>query len=399
MAERSELGRPRLRVCMVTPHLPPEQAANALLPVLLARELAQAGIETDFVAHPPASGVPAAAGNGFGRVRVAYVPRRGRRWLDRTAAGAAVAAVRIALGAHPLLARADLVHLHSNGLIVEVAGTLVRRRGVPYIVTLYGTDVWHHDPRRHRRFAAVVQGAAHRVFYSRALLEFAELRGLAPAPASVIYAPVAPAFRRVADHERRELRERFGAGEGPLVVTVKRLHPVAGYEDLLHALPAIVRAVPGLRLFVAGDGPLRSSLEAAARALGVAAHVRFLGAVPNEMLWQYLAAADLFVLPSRLESWGTVMLEALACGTPVVATATAGAVEVQSHFPDDVTVCAREDPAALAAAVLAVLGARRRAGEATEQILRARFSPAACAAQYRAVYESVVVSTNTGRPA
>ncbi len=425
---------------MVTPHLPPEQAANALLPPILAGELAADGVACVFVSHRAAWGsaphpgsvargdlsaprrslagravrglaryatdprrlrdsrfeshsgpvTSASVGWGVPDDAITYVPRRGRGPFDRTRAGAAVAAARMALGARRAIAGTDLVHLHSNGLLVEVAGRLAARAGVPRVITLYGTDVWHYDARRHRRFGAIVRGAAHRVFYSRALLEFARPLGLADEPASTIYAPVAPGFRPAAAEERDGLRRRLDAGAGPILVTVKRLHPVAGHEDLLRALPDVVGAFPGVSLWLVGDGPLRPSLEALARDLGVATRVRFLGALPNETLPQYLAAADCFALPSRLESWGTVMLEALACGTPVVATDTAGGQEVRSYFSDDVALCEKEDPGSLAAAILASLRAPRRTGDRTAEVLRARFSPAACAAQYRMVYEEAL---------
>ncbi len=388
-----------MRICMVTPHLPPEQAANALLPVVLAGELARAGVAVSFVAHPPerldrsrsaANQAPVASGPATGVSAPVYVPRRGRGPLARSRAGALVAAARMARRIRASVRDADLVHLHSNGLVIEVAGVLARRLRVPSIVTLYGTDVWHHDPVRHRRFAEVVRGAAHRVFYSRALFDYGRARGLGAEPASVIYAPVPGVFRAASEAERRELRAELGVGDGPLLVTVKRLHPVGGHEDLVRALPAIARARPGVSLVLVGDGVLRASLEQLARELGVGKRVRFAGAVPNEVVWRYVAAADLFVLPSRLESWGTVMLEALASGTRVVATDTAGAQEVHSFFPADVALCPRENPAALASAVLAALETPRRASAEAAQVVRDRFSPAACAARYQAVYEDVV---------
>jgi glycosyltransferase involved in cell wall biosynthesis len=280
-----------------------------------------------------------------------------------------------------------------------VAGRLAARRDRPRVITLYGTDVWHHDAARHRRFAAVVRGAAHRVFYSRALLEFARPLGLADEPASVIYAPVAPGFRSVSAEERDGLRQQLGAGAGPMLVTVKRLHPVAGHEDLLRALPEVARGFPNVSLWLAGDGPLRLSLEALARELDVASRVRFLGALPNDALWRCLAAADCFVLPSRLESWGTVMLEALACGTPVVATDTAGGEEVRSYFPDDVELCEKENPGSLAAAVVSALRTSRRTSQATKELLEARFSPAACAATYRKVYDDALRVRSSQAPA
>lgn len=398
-----------MHVLMVTPHLPPEQGANAILPATLACELGRSGADVTLVGHPSSAGTRPGPGEplavdgeaGFGdRARserleehgvfVVPVPRRGRGRLARTRGGAAAAALRMAIRLWKLVGRADVVHLHSNGLVVEVAGLLAERRRVPWVITLYGTDVWHYDSARHRRFARVVRGASHRIFYSAGLRDFARGLDLANEPTSVIYAPVASHFEPASAEERRAARTVLGLGEGRLLVTVKRLHPVAGHDDLLHAMPHVVGRFPEAYLVLIGDGPLRSSLEQLAGALGLARHVRFLGAVPHERVARYLAAADLFVLPSRLESWGTVMLEALACGTPVVATPTVGALEVRRYFPHDVRVAEGRDGAALAAAIVAALEVPRRVSDEARRQLRERFSPEACAAGYREVYGAAV---------
>jgi len=286
----------------------------------------------------------------------------------------------------------DLVHLHGNGFIVEVGGLLADRYRKPTVVTLYGTDVWHHDPIRHSRFAAVVRRAAFRVFYSQGLLEFARSLDLAPDPSDVIYAPVAPSLHGLEPDQRAAVRRELGIGEEPYLLTVKRLHPVAGHEDLLRALPSITREFPTARLFLAGEGPLARPLAALAEELGVSSAVRFLGLVDHRTLWRYYAAADLFVLPSRLESWGTVMLEALACGTPVVATDTPGGVEVHEHFPNAVTLVPAGDLEALARVVLQSLRQRKRVDPATVCRLRTEFSVEACAERYLEVYERALAS-------
>jgi glycosyltransferase involved in cell wall biosynthesis len=374
-----------MRVCTISPHLPPEQGANALLPVMIGNELTSHGVDTSYVAH-----------RSTGRPRppsvdhIVYVPRRGRGRLGRTLAGAVMAGVRMALGARRSIRGSDLVHLHSNGFIIEVGWLLAKRYRKPYVITLYGTDVWHHDPARHERFGRVVRGAACRVFYSQGLLDFARSLGLAPDPSIVIYAPVPSTFRPVKPDRRETLRRDLRAEDAPLLLTVKRLHPVGGHEDLLRAVPAILREFPDAELWFAGDGELRPVLEALAIDLGIASHVRFLGRVDNDVLWRCYAAADVFVLPSRLESWGSVMLEALACGTPVVATATAGALEVQRHFPADVALVERENPQALAEAVCGSIKRHGRTGEATQHRLRTEFSVAACAERYLAVYRQAV---------
>ena len=285
-----------------------------------------------------------------------------------------------------------MVHLHGNGLIIEIGQFLATRSRKPYVITLYGTDVWHHDPARHARFGRVVRDAACRVFYSGGLLDFAKSLGLASDPSIVIYAPVPSSFQAVAPAQREALRRELGVGDEPLLLTVKRLHAVAGHEDLVRAMPRIISERPDARFWIIGEGDLRTRLETLARDLGIAAHVRFLGMLDNDTLWRYYAAADLFVLPSHLESWGTVMLEALACGTPVVATETAGGVEIHQHFPDDVTLVQKENPHALAEAVCGALRRRGRTGEVTQHRLRTEFSVPVCAARYLAVYNQAVGS-------
>ena len=370
-----------MRVCAITPHLPPEQAANALLPRQLGDELASHGVITQYVSHPPVVQRPGDPPPG-----VVLVPRRGRSAVARSRVGALFAAAAMARGARAAIQHSDVVHLHGNGFIVEVGQRLAVRYRKPYVITLYGTDIWHHDPAKHARFARVVRDARYRVFYSRGLLAFAEPLKLAPEPSRVIYAPVPASFRVPEGAGRNALRHELGVGDRPLLLTVKRLHDVAGYDVLLRAAPAVLQAEPDAQFWIAGDGALRPSLEAQAQELGIASNVRFLGLVSNDRLWQYYAAADLFVLPSRLESWGTVMLEALACGTPVIATRTAGGTEVHMHFPDDVTLAPIEDPAALAAAVTSGLNRGVRVGADALDRLRREFSTSACAAAYLDLY-------------
>ena len=362
---------------MITPHLPPEQAANALLPIELGDALAAHGVSTHYVSHPFSNGA-----NRLGQRRVTYVPRRGRSRLSRSYAGAVYTAARMAIGMRGAVRSADLVHLHGNGFIIEVGHMLARRFSKPCIITLYGTDVWDHDARRHARFARAVHGAAVRVFYSRGLLEFARPLGLVVEPSVVIYAAVNSAFESIDQTTRDAMRRELGLGPDPVLVTVKRLHPVAGHETLLRAVPQILRDRPHATFLLIGEGELRAKLEALARELGVAAHVRFLGRVDHAIVWRYYAAADVFVLPSDVESWGTVMLEALACGTPVVATDTPGGLEVREHFGEDVTIVEKKNPSALAEAVGRTLARHQRVSPATADRLRHEFSVSHCAAGY-----------------
>jgi glycosyltransferase involved in cell wall biosynthesis len=351
---------------------------------MLGDTLSASDVVTSYVSHPSSAGRP-------GRDReITYVPRKGSSVLSRSKLGAVVAGSRMILGAKSPIARSDLVHLHSNGLVVEAGAWLARRFGKPYVITLYGTDISAHDPDRNARYGRVVREAAARVFYSRGLLDHASRLGLATDPSLVIYAPVASDFHEVDEHERQALRRELQGGAGPILLTVKHLRPVGGHDTLLKAVPAIVRRHPDAVLWLVGDGDLRSSLEAGCRELGIAPNVRFLGRVGNDMLRKYYAAADLFVLPSHVESWGTVMLESMACGTPIVTTDTIGGLEVAGIFSDDVTVVPRADPERLAGAVSQFLTAPRRVTPATLQRVQRDFTVMSCAARYLDVYRGAL---------
>jgi glycosyltransferase involved in cell wall biosynthesis len=108
------------------------------------------------------------------------------------------------------------------------------------------------------------------------------------------------------------------------LLTVGHLVPVKGQELIIGALPLL----PDVRLVIAGDGPDRKKLEAQARALNVLDRVRFLGAVPQAQLRDHYGAADALVLASSREGWANVLLESMACGTPVVASRVYGTPEV-----------------------------------------------------------------------
>lgn len=123
--------------------------------------------------------------------------------------------------------------------------------------------------------------------------------------------------------------------DGPVFLTVRRLSERMGHDRLLEAFATLREAHPDARLYIAGDGPIRDQLEQSAADLDVADRTTFLGYIPDEQLSAVYATADIFVLPTQqLEGFGLATLEALAAGTPVVATPVGGTVEVLSGLRD-----------------------------------------------------------------
>jgi glycosyltransferase involved in cell wall biosynthesis len=378
-----------MRICHVTPHLPPDQAANALLPAHLAAWATARGDDVTLVAHPPAQ-VSSDAGQPSGRTW--HVPRRppesGLSRLLRM--GTLKQASRIRAALDVAAARADVLHLHSNGLIVEVAAAWAIRRRRPYILTLYGTEIWHYrrrwpiDP-----FTRAYRGAAAVTFYSRKLLERAIALELSRQRLSVAYPPVASSFAPVDAATRAAWRAELGIAEPRVALNVKRLHTLAGQHTLIEAFARVARSRRDVRLVICGAGPLRPDLEAQARGLGVGDRITFTGLVPNDVVARYAAVADVFVLPSLLEALPTVAVEALAAGTPVISTDHPGGVELHDLFGDDVLVVRKGNVDGLAAALTEALADPRRVRASTLDLVEQHFSARAVEKAYQGIYAGV----------
>jgi glycosyltransferase involved in cell wall biosynthesis len=376
-----------MRIVHVTPHLPPDQAANALLPFQLGEWAAARGDSVHYLAHPPVAGAVAP------RPGVTWIPRTKRsRWQQALRVGSIAGAWRIRREGIAVLRAADLVHVHSNGLLPEVAAAIAHRLGKPVVLTLYGTEIWHY---RRKRFGPDLFTRAYRhadavTFYSRRLLERAGELGLQRARCHAIYPPVSSFFTFHDEAAQQDERRALGLSAANVLLNVKRLHPLAGQRDLLQAMPDIVREHPGTHLVICGTGALLAELQGVARSTGVERHVSFAGLVDNALVARYCGAADLFVLPSLLEALPTVAVEALACGTPVISSDNPGGIELHGVFGDDVAVVPKERPEALAAAIGAALRRKRRTRPSTQAIVEERFRADAVARRYFEVYAEVM---------
>jgi glycosyltransferase involved in cell wall biosynthesis len=377
-----------MRILHVTPHLPPDQAANALLPAQLGTWAREAGDEVEYVAHPPRAGGSAALAGP-----ATWIPRRSGTILDRALhLGPTIAALRMRRTLAPSIARADIVHVHSNGLLAEVAVLLARRSNKPVVLTLYGTEIWHYAPKRFSPdlFTRAYHAASFVTFYSDRLMSRAHALGLGRRNARVVYPPVGPRFAWHDEDAQAAARSALGIANRHLLLNVKRLHPLAGQRTLLEAMTDVIHEFPDTRLVLCGTGALLEELKTAARSAGVERHVNFTGLVDNATVARYCAAADLFVLPSILEALPTVAVEALACGTPVLSTDNPGGLELNGVFGPDVAIVPSGQPIALGKAITHFLRDKRRTLPATREVIERDFRPASVAAQYWRIYRDLL---------
>jgi glycosyltransferase involved in cell wall biosynthesis len=373
-----------MHILHVTPHLPPDQAANALLPWQLGNWARDEGADIEYVAHPPRGGGHAPLAGPVG-----WLPRsRGGALARALKISSTLAAYRIRRTLIPRIAQADVIHVHSNGLLAELAVLLARQMGKPVVLTLYGTEIWHYAPKKMGPdlFTRAYHAASYVTFYSDRLMVRAQELGLARRRIKTIYPPVAETFTWHDEDAQRQARASLGIQNAHLLLNVKRLHPLAGQRYLIEAMNEIIRLHPDTRLVICGTGAMLDELKSVARSAGVERHVTFAGMIDNSAIARYCAAADLFVLPSLLEALPTVAVEALACGTPVLSSDNPGGLELSDVFGTDVAIVPREQPMALASAIGDFLRSKRRTLRATRSVIDREFRPKAVASQYWQVY-------------
>ena len=129
---------------------------------------------------------------------------------------------------------------------------------------------------------------------------------------------------------KNQAKEMLGLTEYPfLLFTVRSLRHRTGLFELLDTIMILKPYIPGIHLVIAGVGPLKQDIENKIVTGNLQSSVSLIGRVPDEKLPLYYKAADLFVLPTqKLEGFGLITVESLACGTPVVATPVGANVEL-----------------------------------------------------------------------
>jgi len=381
-----------VRICHITPSLPPEYTAVATLSATLGAHAAACGDEVQYISIPKPE-------DAVRLVDAEVLAGPVHRVPMQTAADAAPAGVRalaavtaLARAVLPVIKSADVVHLHGDSLLARAGAFVAEVAGIPTVLTLYGTEIWEYQPRRWRPdlFTRAYRKASHVAFYSQGLLTRAMELGLGRRNSSVIYPPVGPEFTYHDENGQADARAALGVRSRHLLVTVKRVDTLGGHRILLEALSEIIRTHPDTRLVVCGTGPLIGEIKAAARSWGVEGHVTFTGPLGSAAVSRFDGAADAFVLASKLDSCPTGALEALACGTPVIATDNPGGLEMRELFGFDVTIVPRENPMALARALMHLFEAKRRVRASTVEVLNREFRAEHVFAQYRDLYEHAV---------
>ena len=222
----------------------------------------------------------------------------------------------------------DLVDAHYFYPDGVAAALIARWIGKPYVITARGSDLHllpqYRLPRAMIKWAA--RNAAASIGVARALVDVLADWGLASEHLHVMRNGVD--LQRFAPVDQTQARQQLALQGAPILLSVGRLVELKGHHIAIEALREVLVAYPNALLVLVGQGAERAALEALAVQLGVSSHVFFAGARSNTELKTWYSAADVLVLASSREGWANVLLESMACGTPVVAMRTGGTPEV-----------------------------------------------------------------------
>ena len=237
----------------------------------------------------------------------------GPRWLHlRTLARVIVRLLR---------ARPNVVSIHFASASTRYFNFLAPILGFRVLLTCHGSDMLRTRPEDVAHISSVLRGAAAITAVSEDIGQqiVSKNNGL-ETPIAVIANGIDTEFWKPPQTSR---------ASGPQVLAaIGRLAPVKGFDVLIDALDAARRKGAEARLVLIGDGPERQALEAQAERLGISASVEFTGPLVRHQIRERLHAADLFVMPSRSEGMPLALLEAMASGTPVLASRVGGVPHV-----------------------------------------------------------------------
>lgn len=244
----------------------------------------------------------------------------------------------------------DVHYAYPDGFAGFLLSCALKR---PYILSVRGSDIHllKDYPARRRLIRKTLKNAAQVVAVSRALRD--EVAELGAVPEKVTIIPNGVDQETFFPGDRQAAREKLGLSpHRTILLAVGRLMEVKGIQYLLPAVSEIKREgeYDKLQVFVVGEGPLRGALTKRIQGLGIETSVFLIGQRPHEELYSWFNAADLFCLPSLSEGCPNVLLEAMACGTPVVASKVGGVPDLVDSAEVGI-LTPPANPAALAEAI------------------------------------------------
>ncbi|MFA5362678.1 MAG: glycosyltransferase family 4 protein [Candidatus Omnitrophota bacterium] len=289
----------------------------------------------------------------------------------------------------PFIAEHTIGLLHSHTRVTQVLGCLAGRYSrIPHVSTCHG---FFKNRLSRRMFPCwgerviAVSGSVQEHLAHDFCLDVKMIRLVYNGIDADRFAPCAA----LSPEKKTEKKKAAGLPESPVVGIVARLSDVKGHRFLIEAMSIAVKKIPAAHLLIVGDGKMRADLKSLVASLGIQKNVSFVPSVQDTVT--LLSCMDVFVMPSLKEGLGLSLMEAMACGLPVIGSDIGGIRNLIRDHENGLLVNP-EDSHALSEAILVLLADKVKAallGKNAKDFINREFSLEKMAEQTEAVYREV----------
>jgi len=366
------------RICLVTHYFPPHKGGIEQVSYEQSKRLTESGYQIDVLT----SKFEGRNTNPIKGIKIHHYPSL--NVAKRFGVPYPIISFKAYKTFTQLIKKCDLVHAHGHVYMSSyIAGKVAKKYKKPFIVTQHNTFIDYQSflniIEQLNDFIigkSVLKHANKVITVSKETMKYVLKLGADKTKTSVIYNGVDIDYFRPVN--KGESREKLGLPKNrKIILSVRRLVYKNGLDTLIESVPLLTRDHPDLLFLVAGKGPSRKLIEDRIKELGIDANIKLTGFVPDRLLPVYYDAADYFILPSASgEGLPLVLLEAMACGLPVIATTVGGTPEIIKHMKNGVLVPPR-NPEAMAETMAKLLSEERLGatiGEEARRIVEDRFT-------------------------
>ncbi len=289
--------------------------------------------------------------------------------------------------------------LHSHWILPQgFTGVLAAKPfGVPHVITVHGSDAFALKGKILSGFKRFSLAGADAVTVNSSATK-KQVLSIAPGISEPRLIPMGISTTRPDQRRTAVLRMKYRENSGPLLIFVGRLVQEKGIDDLLRAVAQIQKKIADVKLLIVGEGQLHKQLEKLAHKIDIVDRVVFTGWIEPADVPNFLAAADIFIGPSkqtpdgRVEAQGLTFLEAMFAGTPVIATAIGGITDTVRHEETGLLV-PENSPGEIAESVLRLDKNRMLRDHLVAQAskLVSQFSREVSAANFSDLFEEQIV--------
>ncbi|MBN1785137.1 MAG: glycosyltransferase family 4 protein [Candidatus Bathyarchaeota archaeon] len=328
------------RVCLVTHYFPPHKGGIEQVSFEQSRRLTEMGYQIDVLT----SKFEGRNTNPIKGIKIYHYPSL--NVAKRFGVPYPIISFKAYKIFTKIIGNCDLVHAHGHVYMASyLAGRVAKKLKKPFIVTQHNTFI------DYRSFLNIVEELNDQIIgksilknadkittVSKETMKYVLRLGADKIKTQVIYNGVdIDTFR---PENKQESRTKLGLPKDrKIVLSVRRLVYKNGLGTLIESVPKITQQHPNVLFILAGKGPSRKLIQDRIKELGISQNITLAGFVPDELLPVYYNAADIFMLPSASgEGLPLVLLEAMACGLPVIATAVGGTPEILKHKKNGILV-------------------------------------------------------------